>query len=79
MKGRKGRIHVALRSRGQRRHVSLVFWIHVIGQHGEQQQVAGKDAQDLDWPKIRQVVKERKGYPIPIATRATADIKKAEK
>lgn len=41
--------------------------------------VAGKDAQDLDWPKIRQVVKERKGYPIPIATRATLDIKKAEK
>lgn len=41
--------------------------------------VAGKDAQNLDWPKIRQVVKERKGYPIPIATRATADIKKAEK
>ena len=41
--------------------------------------VAGKDAQDLDWPKIRQVVKERKGYPIPIATRETSDIKKAEK
>lgn len=41
--------------------------------------VAGKDAQGLDWPKIRQVVKERKGYPIPIATRAATDIKKAEK
>ncbi len=41
--------------------------------------VAGKDAKDLDWSKIRQVVKERKGYPIPIASRAVADIKQADK
>jgi L,D-transpeptidase ErfK/SrfK len=41
--------------------------------------VAGKDAQTLDWQKIREVVKERRGYPIAIAVKANPDIKKAEK
>lgn len=41
--------------------------------------VAGKDVQTLDWQKIRKVVKERRGYPVPIADRAEATIKKAEK
>ncbi len=41
--------------------------------------VAGKDVQNLDWQKIRKVVKERKGYPIPIATRAETNMQKAEK
>ena len=41
--------------------------------------VAGRDVQNLDWQKIRKVVKERKGYPIPIATRAAPNIQKAEK
>lgn len=33
--------------------------------------VAGAGVGELDWPAIRQVVKERKGYPIKIATRVT--------
>jgi len=40
--------------------------------------VAGKDVQTLDWQKIRQVVKERKGYPIPIATKSTGQMAKAQ-
>jgi len=40
--------------------------------------VAGKDVQNLDWQKIRKVVKERKGYPIPIASRTIA-MQKVEK
>jgi len=36
--------------------------------------VAGKNVQTLDWQKIRKVVKERKGYPIPIASKADAEI-----
>lgn len=40
--------------------------------------IAGKDVQTLDWQKIRKVVKERRGYPIPIAAREEANIKKAE-
>ncbi|HNQ91500.1 MAG TPA: L,D-transpeptidase family protein [Alphaproteobacteria bacterium] len=40
--------------------------------------VAGPDVEKLDWQKIRQVVKDRKGYPIPIATK-TETIKKAER
>ncbi|HPQ50843.1 MAG: L,D-transpeptidase family protein [Alphaproteobacteria bacterium] len=39
--------------------------------------VAGPSVESLDWPKIRKVVKERKGYPIKIAEKA--DIKKAER
>lgn len=39
--------------------------------------VAGKDVQNLDWQKIRTVVKERKGYPIPIATK-TGELAKAQ-
>jgi L,D-transpeptidase ErfK/SrfK len=41
--------------------------------------IAGKDVQNLDWQKIRKVVKERKGYPIPIAIRAEQNMQKAEK
>lgn len=36
--------------------------------------VAGKDVKNLDWQKIRKVVKERKGYPIPIATKTTDQV-----
>lgn len=32
--------------------------------------VAGKNVQTLDWQKIRKVVKERKGYPVPIANKS---------
>lgn len=32
--------------------------------------VAGKDVEKLDWPAIRKVVKERRGYPIEIAEKA---------
>lgn len=39
---------------------------------------AGKDMQNLDWQKIRQVVKERRGYPIPIATKADAKLAVAQ-
>lgn len=35
--------------------------------------VAGKDVQNLDWQLIRKVVKERKGYPVAIATKASAE------
>lgn len=28
---------------------------------------AGSYAEQLDWPKIRQVIRERRGYPIPVA------------
>lgn len=45
--------------------------------------VAGPSVEKLDWQAIRKVVKERKGYPIAIATRQEADnqepIKKAER
>lgn len=40
--------------------------------------IAGKDVQSLDWPKIRKVVKERKGYPIAIAKKADGQLAKAE-
>lgn len=40
--------------------------------------VAGKDVRTLDWKKIRQVVKERKGYPIPIASRDGAELAQTE-
>jgi L,D-transpeptidase ErfK/SrfK len=33
--------------------------------------VAGKDVEKLDWAAIRKVVKERRGYPIEIARKAT--------
>lgn len=32
--------------------------------------VAGKDVEKLDWPAIRKVVKERRGYPVKIADKA---------
>ncbi len=45
--------------------------------------VAGPSVEKLDWQAIRKVVKERKGYPIAIATKQDADkaepIKKAER
>ncbi|MBP9868903.1 MAG: L,D-transpeptidase family protein [Alphaproteobacteria bacterium] len=34
--------------------------------------VAGPAVEKLDWAEIRKVVKERKGYPVPIANRAVA-------
>lgn len=40
--------------------------------------VAGKDVQNLDWQKIRTVVKERKGYPIPIAAKSEAKLAVAQ-
>lgn len=40
--------------------------------------VAGKDAQNLDWQRIRQVVKERKGFPIPIATKSAGQVATAK-
>jgi L,D-transpeptidase ErfK/SrfK len=40
--------------------------------------VAGKNVQTLDWQKIRKVVKERKGYPVPIANKSEANVAKAE-
>ena len=40
--------------------------------------VAGKDMQNLDWQKIRKVVKERRGYPVPIATKADAKLATAQ-
>lgn len=33
--------------------------------------VAGKDVEKLDWAAIRKVVKERRGYPVEIARKAT--------
>jgi len=36
--------------------------------------VAGPAVKTLDWPKIRKVVKERKGYPIRIATKAENNV-----
>jgi L,D-transpeptidase ErfK/SrfK len=36
--------------------------------------VAGSASENLDWKKIRQVVKERRGYPIPIAKRAASTV-----
>lgn len=46
--------------------------------------VAGPSVETLDWPSIRKVVKERKGYPIAIAAKADPaqpeqPIKKAER
>lgn len=40
--------------------------------------VAGPNVEKLDWQAIRKVVKERKGYPVPIAAKS-AEIKKAER
>lgn len=41
--------------------------------------IAGKDVSSLDWPRIRKVIKERKGYPIAVAEKSavqiTSDIK----
>ena len=34
---------------------------------------AGGDASQLDWVKIRQIVRERRGYPIPVLSRGRAD------
>ena len=36
--------------------------------------VAGKDVEKLDWPAIRKVVKERRGYPIVIARKSARQL-----
>lgn len=40
--------------------------------------VAGKEVSTLDWPAIRKVIKDRRGYPIAIAVRSQ-EMKKAER
>lgn len=45
---------------------------------GKIMRVAGKNVETLDWPAIRKVVKERKGYPVVIAKRSE-EMKKAER
>ncbi len=40
--------------------------------------IAGTEVETLDWPAIRKVVKERKGYPIAIAKRARHAMQQAD-